>query len=48
MSSKRNSHVAWNGLFSSAGIKRMGIPEMKYTDGPFGSVKSWKRTPGIP
>ena len=25
-----------NGLFSSAGIKRMGIPEMKYTDGPFG------------
>ena len=25
-----------NGLFSSAGIKRLGIPEMKYTDGPFG------------
>jgi beta-glucosidase len=25
-----------NGLFSSAGIKRLGIPELKYTDGPFG------------
>jgi len=25
-----------NGLFSSFGIKRLGIPELKYTDGPFG------------
>ena len=25
-----------NGMFSSAGIKRLGIPELKYTDGPFG------------
>src|SRR5664280_2008012 len=25
-----------NGMFSSAGISRLGIPEMKYTDGPFG------------
>jgi beta-glucosidase len=25
-----------NGMFSSAGIKRLGIPDLKYTDGPFG------------
>lgn len=25
-----------NGMFSSAGINRLGIPEIKYTDGPFG------------
>jgi len=25
-----------NGMFSSAGIKRLGIPDIKYTDGPFG------------
>ena len=25
-----------NGMFSSAGIKRLGISEIKYTDGPFG------------
>ena len=25
-----------NGLFSSAGINRLGIPDLKYTDGPFG------------
>jgi beta-glucosidase len=25
-----------NGMFSSAGISRLSIPEMKYTDGPFG------------
>jgi len=25
-----------NGLFSSSGITRLGIPEMKYSDGPFG------------
>jgi beta-glucosidase len=35
-----------NGLFSSAGIERLGIPELHYTDGPFGireeiSRKSW-------
>ena len=35
-----------NGLFSSAGIDRLGIPELHYTDGPFGvreeiSRKSW-------
>jgi beta-glucosidase len=25
-----------NGMFSSPGIERLGIPELKYTDGPFG------------
>ena len=25
-----------NGMFSSAGIKRLEIPDLKYTDGPFG------------
>jgi beta-glucosidase len=25
-----------NGMFSSAGIKRLRIPDLKYTDGPFG------------
>ncbi len=35
-----------NGLFSSAGIERLGIPELHYTDGPFGvreeiNRKSW-------
>jgi beta-glucosidase len=25
-----------NGLFTSPGIERLGIPELKYTDGPFG------------
>jgi beta-glucosidase len=25
-----------NGLFSSAGVNRLGIPDLKYTDGPFG------------
>lgn len=25
-----------NGLFSSAGVERLGIPELHYTDGPFG------------
>lgn len=36
-----------NGLFSSAGVERLGISELHYTDGPFGvreeiSRKSWK------
>lgn len=35
-----------NGLFSSAGIERLGVPELHYTDGPFGvreemGKKSW-------
>lgn len=25
-----------NGMFTSAGVERLGIPELKYTDGPFG------------
>ena len=25
-----------NGLFSSPGVERLGIPDLKYTDGPFG------------
>ncbi len=32
-----------NGLFSSAGINRLGIPDLKYTDGPFGIREELKK-----
>ena len=32
-----------NGLFTSAGIKRLGIADLKYTDGPFGIREEMKK-----
>jgi beta-glucosidase len=35
--------LSGNGLFSSAGIDRLGIPELHYTDGPFGVREEIRR-----
>jgi len=37
-----------NSMFTSAGVERLGIPELKMADGPLGIRRNYTGIPGVP